>query len=50
MEGEADLNQDKVLTNGELQQYLLVNIQHHGENKQTPQMIGNASQILLRFK
>jgi hypothetical protein len=50
MEGDADLNQDKALTNGELQKYLTLNIARHGENKQTPQMIGNYDKILIRFE
>ncbi|MDA9614072.1 caspase family protein [Pelagibacteraceae bacterium] len=49
MEGEADLNKDKKLTNGELQEYLLDNVGRFAQQQQTPQMIGNPDQVLVRF-
>ena len=49
MEGEADLNGDKKLTNGELQEYLLDNVGRYAQQQQTPQMIGNPNQVLVRF-
>ena len=49
MEGEADLNNDKKLTNGELQEYLLDNVGRFAQQPQTPQMIGDPNQVLVRF-
>ena len=49
MEGEADLNSDKKLTNGELQEYLLDNVGRFAQQQQTPQMIGDPDQVLVRF-
>ena len=49
MEGEADLNNDKKLTNGELQEYLLDNVGRYAQQQQTPQMIGDPNQVLVRF-
>ena len=49
MEGNADLNGDKKLTNGELQEYLLDNVSRYAQQQQTPQMIGDPDQVLVRF-
>jgi uncharacterized caspase-like protein len=49
MEGEADLNDDKKLTNGELQEYLLDNVGRYAQQQQTPQMIGDSDKILVKF-
>ena len=49
MEGEADLNDDNKLTNGELQEYLLDNVSRYAQQQQTPQMIGDPDQVLVRF-
>ena len=49
MEGAADLNGDKKLTNGELQEYLLDNVGRYAQQQQTPQMIGDPNQVLVRF-
>ena len=49
MEGEADLDGDKKLTNGELHEYLLENVSRYAQQQQTPQMIGDSDQVLLRF-
>ena len=49
MEGEADLNDDKKLTNGELQEYLLDNVGRFAQQQQTPQMIGDPNQVLVQF-
>jgi len=49
MEGEADLNGDNKLTNGELQEYLVDNVGRYAQQQQTPQMIGDPDQVLVRF-
>ena len=49
MEGEADLDGNKKLTNGELQEYLLDNVSRHAQQQQTPQMIGDSDRVLVRF-
>ena len=49
MEGDADLDGDNRLTNGELQEYLLDNVSRYAQQKQTPQMIGDPDQVLVRF-
>ena len=49
MEGEADLDGDNKLTNGELQEYLLDNVSRYAQQQQTPQMIGDPDQVLVRF-
>ena len=49
MEGDADLNGDNRLTNGELQEYLLDNVSRYAQQQQTPQMIGNSDQVLVKF-
>ena len=49
MEGAADLNGDKKLTNGELQEYLLDNVGRYAQQPQTPQMIGDPDQVLVGF-
>jgi len=49
MEGEADLDGDNRLTNGELQEYLLDNVGRYAQQQQTPQMIGDPDQVLVRF-
>ena len=49
MEGAADLNDDKKLTNGELQEYLLDNVGRFAQQQQTPQMIGDPNQVLVQF-
>ena len=49
IEGEADLDGNKKLTNGELQEYLLDNVSRYAQQQQTPQMIGDPDQVLVRF-
>ena len=49
IEGEADLNGDNRITNGELQEYLLDNVSRYAQQQQTPQMIGDPDQVLVRF-
>ena len=49
MEGEADLDGNKKITNGELQEYLLDNVSRYAQQQQTPQMIGDPDQVLVRF-
>ena len=49
MEGNADLNGDKKLTNGELRDYLLDNVGRYAQQQQTPQMVGDPNEVLMRF-
>ena len=49
MEGKADLNGDKKLTNGELRDYLLDNVGRYAQQQQTPQMVGDPNQVLIKF-
>ncbi len=49
MEGNADLNGDKKLTNGELRDYLLDNVGRYAQQQQTPQMVGDPNQVLIKF-
>ena len=49
MEGNADLNGDKKLTNGELRDYLLDNVGRYAQKQQTPQMVGDPNQVLIKF-
>ena len=49
MEGNADLNGDKKLTNGELRDYLIDNVGRYAQQQQTPQMVGDPNQILIKF-
>ena len=49
MEGNADLNGDKKLTNAELRDYLLDNVGRYAQQQQTPQMVGDPNQVLIRF-
>ena len=49
MEGNADLNGDKKLTNGELRDYLLDNVGRYAQQQQTPQMVGDPDQVLIKF-
>ncbi len=49
MEGNADINGDKKLTNGELRDYLLDNVGRYAQQQQTPQMVGDPNQVLIKF-
>lgn len=49
MEGDADLDGDKKITNGELQEYLLDNVSRYAQDTQTPQMIGKEEKVLVKF-
>ncbi len=49
MEGNADLNGDKKLTNAELRDYLLDNVGRYAQQQQTPQMVGDPDQVLIKF-
>ena len=49
LEGDADLNSNKEITNGELQEYLLENVGRYARQQQTPQMIGDPNQVLVQF-
>ena len=49
MEGNADLNGDKKLTNGELRDYLLDNVGRYAQQQQTPQMVGDPNEVLIKF-
>jgi len=49
LEGDADLDGDSNLTNGELQEYLLNNVGRYAQQQQTPQMIGESDRVLVKF-
>ena len=49
MEGNADLNGDKKITNGELRDYLLDNVGRYAQQRQTPQMVGDVNKILVTY-
>ena len=50
MEGDADSNQDNRITAGELHQFVKKNVLRQSADKQTPELQGNASKILVTFK
>jgi uncharacterized caspase-like protein len=50
MEGDADTDKDGKITVGEMQKYLVDNVQRHAmslNRKQMPQLIGDASRVLV---
>ncbi len=52
LEGEADLDGDRKLTNGELITYLNENVSENALNlgrQQNPSLIGNSEKVLIRF-
>lgn len=50
MEGDADSNQDKKITAGELHQFVKGNVLRQSADKQTPELQGNADRVLVTFK
>lgn len=53
LKGDADKNKDGALNAGELQSYLLKNVQETAvslDREQTPEMFGDASRVLVRYK
>ena len=50
MEGEADKNQDKKITAGELHQYVQSNVIQQSSGSQTPELQGDAERVLVRFQ
>ena len=50
MEGDADSNQDKKITAGELHQFVKENVLRQSADKQTPELQGNADRVLVTFK
>ncbi|MDC0993955.1 caspase family protein [Alphaproteobacteria bacterium] len=50
MEGEADRNSDNKITAGELHQYVQANVVQQSSNRQTPELQGDASRVLVQFK
>ena len=50
MEGDADSNQDKQITAGELHAYVQLNVIQQSSGSQTPQLQGDADRVLVRFK
>jgi hypothetical protein len=50
MEGDADLNNDKKITVGEMQKFLLDNVQLKAmsiNRKQIPQVVGDTDRVLV---
>jgi len=53
MEGKADDNQDKQITNGELIAYLKTNVSKEAFNQnreQDPMLVGDANQVLMKYR
>lgn len=50
MEGDADSNQDKKITSGELHAYVEENVLRQSADKQTPELQGYADRVLVRFQ
>ena len=48
MEGDADTNEDKKITSGELHKYVLANVSRMQRN-QTPELQGDAERVLVRW-
>ncbi len=49
MEGDADANQDNLITAGELHAYVQQNVIQQSSGSQTPELQGNADRVLVRF-
>jgi hypothetical protein len=50
IEGDADMNKDRKITNGEMQQYVSDKVQRQAmsmNRKQEPQLIGDANRVLV---
>ena len=50
MEGDADSNQDKQITSGELHSFVKENVLRQSADKQTPELHGDANRVLVRFQ
>jgi hypothetical protein len=50
MEGDADTNQDKQITAGELHQYVQSNVVQQSSGSQTPELQGDANRVLVQFQ
>ena len=50
MEGDADANQDKLITAGELHAYVQQNVAQQSSGSQTPELQGDANRVLVRFQ
>ena len=48
--GEADSNQDNMITADELHQFVKENVFRQSADKQTLELQGNANRILVRFE
>ena len=52
LEGKADKNKDRKITNGELQDYLVKNVSRKAlelGREQEPSLLGNANKILVKY-
>ena len=49
MEGEADKNQDNMITAQELHEYVKKNVMRQSSGSQTPELQGDADRVLVRF-
>jgi len=50
MEGDADINNDKKITAGELHSYIQSNVIQQSNGSQTPELQGDAGRVLVRFQ
>ena len=50
MEGDADANQDNLITAGELHAYVQQNVIQQSSGSQTPELQGDADRVLVRFQ
>ena len=50
MEGEADANQDKRITAGELHTYVQTNVIQQSSGSQTPELQGDADRVVVQFQ
>ena len=50
MEGEADSNNDNVITAGELHAYVQQNVIQQSDGAQTPELQGDVNRVLVRFQ
>ena len=50
MEGEANANNDNIITVGELHSYVQQNVIQQSAGSQTPELQGDANRVLVRFQ
>ena len=50
MEGEANVNNDNIITVGELHSYVQQNVIQQSAGSQTPELLGDANRALVRFQ